>query len=329
MRSVRRGLWRVGWSVVVAVTLGMSFGVGVAYGRTPIAEVAPYFETTNLHTTNLHDAIATHGLRSFTAAFVLGNACTPTWDDHSTITGTDPRSVLVRNAKAQGATPIISFGGQAGSELASVCTNPAKLAAAYMAVITKFAVTKVDFDIEGAGPLNDTATNNRRYQAIKTLEKKQPKLEVSLTIPVGLSGINSAPMYGNAMAFLKAAKTDGARIDVVNLMTMNYGSAVGDMGAAATTATTDALAQIRTIWSSDTYHNIGITPMIGENDSAGEVFSWNDSQTVVAFAHAHGVRRLAFWALNRDESCGTGDAPPDTCSDVSQAPLDYTDGFLN
>ncbi len=195
-------------------------------------------------------------------------------------------------------------------------------------MINKFGVTKVDFDIEGAGPLNDTATNTRRYQAIKTLETKFPKLEVSVTIPVSRSGINADPTYGNAIAFLKLAKAQGARIDMVNLMTMNYGGSVANMGTAATTAAKDSLAQIKTIWPADTYANIGITPMIGYNDVAGEVFTYANAQTVLAFAKAHKVGRLAFWDLNRDQSCGTGDTRPDTCTGLTQSPLDYTDAFV-
>src|ERR1700712_2154741 len=92
-----------------------------------IPEVAPYFETTGVHTANLATAVKSHGLKSFTAAFVLGKKCVPTWDDYSTITTTDARSALVKKAKTAGATPIISFGGQSGNELAKVCTTVSAL----------------------------------------------------------------------------------------------------------------------------------------------------------------------------------------------------------
>jgi hypothetical protein len=113
---------------------------------------------------------------------------------------------------------------------------------------------------------------------------------------VATTGLLSNPAYGNSIALLKQAKALGARIDVVNLMTMNYGGAISDMGSAATTAAAKSLTQIKAIWPKDTYKNIGITPMIGQNDVAGENFRWADSQAVLAFA---------------------------------QAPLDYTDGFLD
>jgi chitinase len=99
------------------------------------------------------------------------------------------------------------------------------------------------------------------------------------------------------------------------------------MGSAATTVASRALAQIKKIWPKDTYGNIGITPMIGQNDVPGETFTWDDAQTVLAFAQSHGVRRLAFWALNRDQACGSDDVAPGTCTGEPQQPLDYTDGF--
>jgi hypothetical protein len=293
-----------------------------------IPEIAPYFETTGVHTANLATAVKSHGLKSFTAAFVLGKKCVPTWDDYSTITTTDARSALVKKAKTAGATPIISFGGQSGTELAKVCTTVSALTTAYTGVINKFGATKIDFDIEGAASVNATAVNTRRFQVIKALETKFPKLEVSLTVPVGYSGLETAKADGDAVTFLKLAKTQKARIDVINLMTMDYGDTNANMGSAATTSATKALAQIKKIWSTYTYANIGITPMIGANDTPGETFSYADAETVVAFAKSKGVKRLAFWALNRDQACGAGDEAPGTCTNLAQDPLDYTDAFL-
>ena len=337
VRAMRRSSRRPFRAAIGLSVAGlMAAGGGIALTLAPSAsaasqvpEIAPYLETSGTHTNNLPAAIGSHGLRSFTAAFVLGSGCTPTWDDSRPLTTATAENALVTAAKNQGATPIISFGGQQGTELATGCTTQTKLVAAYTSVINRFKVTKIDFDIEGAAQINNTTVNGRRFTAIKTLEKKFPKLEVSLTLPVATSGLLSNPTYGNAIALLEQAKKIGTRIDVVNLMTMNYGPAISDMGSAATTAASKSLTQIKAIWPKDTYKNIGITPMIGQNDVSGEVFSWADSQTVLAFAQKQGVHRLAFWALNRDQSCGSGDTAPNTCTGEVQQPLDYTDGFLN
>jgi hypothetical protein len=318
-------------SLGTATALSAGFGTGPAAAAGNVPEIAPYFETTGAHTGNLNSAITGHGLKSFTAAFVLGSTCTPTWDNGKAIAQATTLNALVSNAKARGAVPIISFGGQQGIELATSCTAQTKLVAAYTSVIHKFGVTKIDFDIEGKAAVDNTAADTRRFKAIKTLEQKFPKLEVSVTIQIGPSGIEPENQFsGDGKKFLRLAKTLGARLDVVNIMTMDYGDAEPDMGALAKTSARNTVPQLQAIFgSSYGYNHLGITPMIGQNDSAGEVFSYDDSQAVVAFAKLKGVHRLAFWNLNRDQSCGSADQRPNDCSEESQAPLDYTDGFLN
>ncbi|HEY1737727.1 MAG TPA: hypothetical protein VGI86_03405, partial [Acidimicrobiia bacterium] len=88
------------------VLVGPVLGAAPAGAKAPIPEVAPYFEPTATHSGNLATAVSKHGLRSFTAAFVLGNGCTATWDDGTTITGTDARSKLVKAGQTSGATAI-------------------------------------------------------------------------------------------------------------------------------------------------------------------------------------------------------------------------------
>ena len=79
--------------------------------------------------------------------------CTPTWGTYYTLAAAeqslnlDARTAEVR---AQGGAVNVSFGGQANSELAVGCTNPAQLVNAYLAPIQRYHATTMDFDIEGA-----------------------------------------------------------------------------------------------------------------------------------------------------------------------------------
>jgi hypothetical protein len=59
-------------AVVSAATCWAAFPVSAAIA---VPEVAPYFETSGPHKTNLSTAVTSHGLKSFTAAFVLGKGC--------------------------------------------------------------------------------------------------------------------------------------------------------------------------------------------------------------------------------------------------------------
>lgn len=327
MGAGRRGLLTLGAGVLALAATAPSGPVARA---ATVPEVAPYFETTGVHTGNLATAISGHGLRSFSTAFVLGKGCTPTWDDNSPLSSATAKNALVTKAKAMGAVPIISFGGQAGKELAISCTNQSSLVAAYTSVIQRFGVTKIDFDVEGAAAVNNTAANTRRYLAIKALRQRYPSLEVSFTLGVGPDGIEPNNQYsGDGMALLRLAKAKGVKIDVVNIMTMDYGAAEPDMGATAISSADHTVPQLKSIWgSSFGYDHLGITPMIGQNDSPGETFSYADAQNVVAYARSKGVHRLAFWSLNRDQQCGPGETAPAACTGLAQSPLDYTDAFL-
>jgi hypothetical protein len=66
------------------------------------------------------------------------------------------------------------------------------------------------------------------------------------------------------------------------------------------TSAENTLAFVQTVWPDDTYANIGVTPMIGQNDDSAEVFTEPDAQTLVSFAQANGLGRLAFWSVDRD-----------------------------
>ena len=91
------------------------------------------------------------------------------------------------------------------------------LVAAYQSVIDLYALRWIDFDVEGTA-VNDHASIDRRNQAIKLLQAANPTLTVSYTLPVLPSGLTADGVY-----LLQSAVKFGARVDVVNLMTMDFG----------------------------------------------------------------------------------------------------------
>ena len=301
-------------------------GAGVAVlttsgtaGAATVYTVAPYVDLSAASADMLDNAIASGGVNSYTAAFIIGAGCTPIWGDTLGIDNSTANARISR-AKAAGAQAIISFGGAGGVELGQSCTTTSSLQAAYQSVITKYGVNHIDFDIEGAA-IADTASINRRYQAIRGLESANPGLNVSVTIPVLESGPD-----GNGATFLHAAVTNGARIDLVNAMVMDYGHPVADMNAAARTAAAGTLSAARSAGMTVSYANIGITPMIGNNDSAGEVVTLQNAKDIVSWAHSNGVGRLAFWSIGRDQPCAGGGVSPN-CSGLGGAALDFTKAF--
>ena len=91
-------------------------------------------------------------------------------------------------------------------------------------------------------------------------------LSISLTLPVSPIGL-----IESGLAILESAKAHGARIDIVNIMTMNYGPANLDMGQTAISASEGTLKQIESIGFPKN-PRLGITPMAGVNDVQSEMF---------------------------------------------------------
>ncbi|MEY9962522.1 hypothetical protein ABIA33_000548 [Streptacidiphilus sp. MAP12-16] len=289
---------------------------------TSVYSVAPYVDMSNGQEGLLDTAITGHGLKAYTAAFVLGEGCNQIWGDTLPIGAdsfTDPE---IAKAKSEGASVIISSGGASGNALAWTCSTQSSIDAGYQAIINDYGVNQLDFDIEGAA-IADTASAARQMQAMKDLKATNPGLQFSMTLPVLTSGLTN-----DGVNILKAAKNAGIRIDVVNIMTMDYYAGTGtEMGQGAVSAAQATLAQMQSVDSGYTYANLGITPMIGKNDD-GSTFTLADAQTVESFAAQHGVGRLAFWSANRDQPCSGSANSLSTCSEISQSSLAFTNAFV-
>ncbi|MCX8980956.1 chitinase [Citrobacter portucalensis] len=203
-----------------------------------------------------------------------------------------------------GGDVILSFGGASGSEAAINAKDAASLATLYQGAIDRYHAKSVDFDIEG-GALGDSRANTLRNQAIAILNKNNPDLEISYTLPVLPTGLTS-----EGTNLLKNAVANNAHVDVVNIMAMDYGGAFDtngkpDMGDYAIQAAEATLSQMRSAGINDA--KVGITPMIGVNDDNKEIFTLEDASQLTHYADSHSdVGRIAMWSLGRDNGSGAG-----------------------
>jgi len=120
------------------------------------------------------------------------------------------------------------------------------------------------------------------------------------------------------------------RIDTVNIMTMDYGSSVDNNGQMGLDAIDAAIATGKQLADLGLNAKIGITPMIGVNDIASEVFTLANAQALVDYAKTDPhVAELSMWSVARDNgnSAGAHNAAPDS-SGVAQQPLAYA-GILH
>ena len=290
--------------------------------------VAPYVDMGESTESMLNTALTSKGLKSYTAAFVIGVGCSEEWGDTEPIGGDPFIDPEIAKAKSEGASIVISSGGADGYSIAGTCTNQSTINSSLQKIITTYGAKALDFDIEGAA-VADTAAATRLYNAMKTLKSSNSGLVFSITIPVTPTGMDN---YG--VGLIQAAHQAGVKIDVVNLMAMDYYAGTGqEMGTAAINAAKGALAQMKAIDSSYSYANVGLTPMIGVNDD-GSTFTLSDASKVESFAASNSLGRLSFWSLTRDVSCGGSaaqavarPAASPTCSGVSQGQLAFTSAF--
>ncbi|MEU4873276.1 cellulose binding domain-containing protein [Streptomyces sp. NPDC021608] len=296
-------------------------------GASASAGFAPYVDTSLYPAFDLLGHLAATGVKDYTLAFVTdGGGCTPKWGGVSDL-GSDGVAAQIGALRARGGDVRVSFGGASGSELATTCSSADALAAAYGKVVDAYRLTKVDFDVEG-GALPDAAANTRRARAIAELQRRHPGLDVSFTLPVMPEGLTQA-----GVSLLADAKANHVSIATVNVMAMDYGPAYsGDMGAYAVQAATATHAQVKSVLGLSegaAWKAVAVTPMIGVNDVASEVFTVEDATELVAFAKSKGLGGLSMWSATRDRQCAGGakGAADAVCSSILQSPSAFSKAF--
>ena len=258
----------------------------------PAHYAAPYLQISGSDAGDMAADLSATGDRYYTLAFLIPQSgCTQQWED-----GGDPVgafSTQVNSLKSAGGNAIISFGGESGGEVAQTCTSVSSLTAAYANVVNTYAVTRLDFDIEGS-TLGDTASNNRRNQALAALQAENPAVQVDYTLAVAPNGLPSAEL-----GVLQSARTYGVKVSVVNIMTMDFGNGQNALNDAisAAQATAGQLSSLYGISTAQAYGMMGLTPIAGQNDD-NEVFTQANASTLESFAASNGVQELSFWEVD-------------------------------
>ena len=236
------------------------------------------------------------------------------------------------SASAAAATSSSPSAARAGVELASACAGAAKLAKAYGAAIAAYHARRVDFDVEGA-TIESAAGNDRRARAIAILQraarKRHKPLFVSFTLPTLPSGLDAS-----GVALVKNAKRRGVAIGVVNGMAMDWGDEAapnpsGRMGAYAIKTGKGLYGQLEKLYKGRSAGRVarmvGVTPMLGVNDVATEVFGLGDAAQLVTWAKQRHVGMLGVWSLGRDRACVKPQAEAQNdCSGVAQQRWDFS-----
>jgi hypothetical protein len=301
-----------------AVLLGGCGGGGRADGS-PSRAFSPYIDATLVPGGSLAAVARRAGVAAVTAGFLdASGGCAAAWGGSGTDQQTVERGVVGLGTAAHA---TISFGGRDGTDLALACPTVAALRAQYAAVVRRYGIRALDFDIEGAA-LTDRRSVARRWAAFAGL----PGVTITATLPVEPTGL-TAP----GIAVLRAAIAAHAAVATVNLLAMDFGDAnaphpSGRMSAYAMQAATRTATQLRSLYpSARTRPKLGLTVMIGRNDIADEIFTLADARVVVGFARRIRLGALSMWSLGRDRQCPAGTPPvaQPTCSGVAQQPYAF------
>lgn len=337
--------------VALLVLGGAAYGVFAAVRAHLTAAVgggatwfAPYVDVTATPTYQFQSP-SNDPARQTVLGFVVAagaTSCVPSWGAAYGLAAAGQDLALtarIAQLQSNGATPIVSFGGQKHTSLAVACPTPQALEAAYQSVLDTYHVHTIDLDIEGPA-LNSFTASQRRAAALRLLEQaaagaRQP-LRVWVTLPVDTNGLQD-----NALSVLRTLFRDRVRLAGIDVMAMDFrtapatGQSMAGLVEQSLAATHAQLARLLPRYGihlrpDAIWHKMGVTVMLGQNNIVGERLTVHDAVTLRAFAQSTHLGRVSMWSLNRDAPCAAGyglAVLSTTCSGTAQADLEFTGIF--
>ncbi|BDZ48532.1 hypothetical protein GCM10025867_07730 [Frondihabitans sucicola] len=277
-------------------------------------------------TSNSLVSTAVPNLGGISLAFATGTCGSENWGG---VAGGAFAAANIPALDKAGVNYVVSTGGAAGS---FTCASGAALNS-FIARYSSAHLVGIDFDIETGQTASDIQA---LVSAAATSQATYPKLRFSFTLATlaasdgSYGGLNST---GDTV--VKAIKASSLTNYTINLMTMDYGngtpsvcvvsSGVCDMGASAVQAAKNLQHTYGTPLT-----KIELTPMIGVNDSASNVVSLKDVDTISSYAVANKLAGVHYWSLDRDTPCPTTQSTASaTCNSMAgSTALQYTQRFL-
>jgi len=316
---------------------------------------------------NLPQIQTASSIKYFSLAFIVdGGGCSASWNGSTPVTGNTTLAGYVSSIRASGGDVIFSFGGAAGDNLptqgafansnnapgldlaySNDCATPAALTNAFQAVIAEYGPNPanntifLDFDVE-ADAVNTNSNNgptrvrtdgvdsvDLRNRALTALIANNPGVTINISYTMGVGQTGGLP--SDQASVLQNAITNGTTVSVMNVMPFDFGTPIasGTYGVVVETAVNDLITQLSTPPLSALGAKVGITAMIGVNDSSGEVFGLTDAQTVTSYATPNAnIARLSFWSVGRDNgTCAGSTQAQATCSGIAQNQWDFSHIF--
>ena len=266
-------------------------------------------------------------LGAVTLSFATGACGSESWAGLSAAAFASANIGALSNA---GVNYVISTGGAAG---VFTCAMPSAFAS-FIATYYTPQMVGVDFDIESAQTQAEIQQLVADAAAVQT---QYPNLRFSFTLATlaasdgSYAGLNT---LGQQVVQAIQASNPAITNYTINLMAMDYGKAAAsncvvlsgacEMGQSAI----QAVANLEHTYGIAPTH-IELTPMIGQNNTSGEITTVSDVDTITSYAIANGLAGLHYWSLDRDTPCSSKKAVSNSCNGVSgSTSLQYTNEFL-
>jgi hypothetical protein len=265
-------------------------------------------------------------LPAITLAFATGACGSENWGG---VSSSGFVSGNINALNSAGLNYIVSTGGQAGT---FTCSSPS----AFESFIARYYTSHmigVDFDIEGGQTQADI---QQLVADVAAAQSQYPNLRFSFTVAtLGASDGSYGSVNQLGQWVIQAVKASSPAINhyTINLMTMDYGGTSAancvvvngacEMGPSAIQAATN----VEHTYGIAASH-IELTPMIGQNDSQGEITTLADIDAITNYATANGLAGVHFWSLDRDTPCAAGSASATCNSYPSVGVLGYTNEIL-
>ena len=316
--------------------------------KTPAgAHSAPFFDMGQLYHYNLNSLLSNNSINTITAAFLqhVAGKDVPTADDPvgwswaGVSIDQNPKAqeqyTDLMNYKKAGGSYYISFGGQAGTPgwASQFGYSEAEIQKSLQYVIDLYQPAGLDFDVEGSAQ-NDTAGNTKLFQAVANLAKANPNLQFSYTIAVAPQASADALNPNFEASFDNMLNLPYA--PTLNLMTMDYATAEPNMYdpsvQCAQMLNKKVLADNK--WglktAAEVNQHMSLTPMIGQNDSNGEVTTKNDMMKLAHYEAINQMARMSDWSLTRDNNSAAGSSHATySGSGEYQDPYEFSNIILN
>ena len=260
---------------MLAAVMSLAATPLIARADWPAKVFAPYMyigEGDNFKITDCYQAC---GLKYYTLAFFIAREDRtadggkwshvyhkePAWDGTTTL-DQNLYADQIDAIRKTGGDVIASFGGADGKEIAFVEDDPVALQADYQSIIDRYKFTWLDFDIEGGSLDMKIPANQRRNKVIAALQKKNPGLRITFTLPIDPDGLSD-----QSQGLLTDAVARGVKVYSANIMVMYFGKrfihkgkSEGELGVESALKAHEQLQKI------DSSIQIGLCPCLGETD---------------------------------------------------------------